>query len=548
MTLLTIAAALAPLLAALGLLVVLRLPAVKAMPLSLAVTATVSLFIWRVPVREVLAACLEGVVIAASILWIVFGAIALLKVLTASGALEAIRIGFTRITPDPRAQVVIIAWLFGAFLEGAAGFGTPAAITAPLLTALGFSPMAAVVLALVADSSPVSFGALGTPVIVGVAQGLQEGATLAPEVAAAIGEASLPAFLQALTVQTASMDLVVGTFVPLILVLVLMRFFDQRRSWRAGLAAWRFALFAGLSFTLPALGVAILLGPEFPSILGALIGLSLTVPVARRGLLLPALPRDRPRDGNEPAADPAATSRLSLSRAWAPYLLAAILLAATRIEFLPLKAWLQSVAVSWQGILGTEIGVSLAPLYLPGTTFFVVALVTVPLHGMSLRQGGGALRGAALALAGATVALGTAVPMVRVFINSGINDAGLASMPIELAAVGADLAGSAWPLVAPFVGAFGAFLSGSATFSNMMFALLQFSVADRVSAPEQVVLAAQMLGSNAGNMISVQNVVAAAAVVGLLGKEGSIIRFTFVPMLYYCTTAGALALLLTQFP
>jgi lactate permease len=548
MALLTIAAALAPLLAALGLLVVLRLPAVKAMPLSLAVTATVSLFVWRVPVREVLAATLEGVVIAVSILWIVFGAIALLKVLAASGALEAIRIGFTRITPDPRAQVVIIAWLFGAFLEGAAGFGTPAAISAPLLTALGFSPMAAVVLALVADSSPVSFGALGTPVIVGVAQGLQEGATLAPEVAGSIGEASLPAFLQALTVQTASMDLVVGTFVPLILVVVLMRFFDQRRSWRAGLAAWRFALFAGLSFTLPALGVAILLGPEFPSILGALIGLSLTVPVARRGLLLPPLPGDRPRDGNEPAADPPPASRLSLSRAWAPYLLAAILLAATRVEFLPLKAWLRSVAVSWQGILGTEIGVSLAPLYLPGTTFFVIALVTVPLHRMSLRQGGGALRDAALALAGATVALGTAVPMVRVFINSGINDAGLASMPIELADVGADLAGSAWPLVAPFVGAFGAFLSGSATFSNMMFALLQFSVADRVSAPERVVLAAQMLGSNAGNMISVQNVVAAAAVVGLLGKEGTIIRFTFVPMLYYCTIAGALALLLAQFP
>jgi lactate permease len=244
MTLLTIAAALAPLLAGLGLLVVLRLPAIKAMPLSLAVTATVSLFIWRVPVREVLAATLEGMVIAVSILWIVFGAIVLLKVLAASGALDVIRIGFTRITPDPRAQVVIIAWLFGAFLEGAAGFGTPAAITAPLLTALGFSPMAAVVLALVADSSPVSFGALGTPVIVGVAQGLQEGATLAAEVAGAIGETSLPAFLQALTVQTASMDLVVGTFVPLILVLVLMRFFDQRQSWRAGLAAWRFALFA----------------------------------------------------------------------------------------------------------------------------------------------------------------------------------------------------------------------------------------------------------------------------------------------------------------
>jgi lactate permease len=202
--------------------------------------------------------------------------------------------------------------------------------------------------------------------------------------------------------------------------------------------------------------------------------------------------------------------------------------------------------VSWDGILGTDISASLAPFYLPGTAFVTVVLVTVRLHRMSIRQAGGALRDAAAALAGAVVALGTAVPMVRIFINSGVNGAGLASMPMELADIAAGSAGAGWPFFAPFVGAFGAFLSGSATFSNMMFALFQFSAADRASSPAELVLAAQMLGANAGNMVSVLNVVAAASVVGLLGKEGTIIRFTFAPMLYYCLAAGTLSLLLAR--
>jgi lactate permease len=251
--------------------------------------------------------------IAASILWIVFGAILLLKTLITSGAMDTIRAGFTRVTPDPRAQVVIIAWLFGAFLEGVAGFGTTAAIVAPLLVALGFAPMAAVVLALVADSSPVSFGAVGTPVVIGLAQGLQEGPALAPAVAATIGERPMGALLRDVAVQAITIDLLVGTFIPLILIILLMHFFHPRRSWRDGLAAWRFALFAGLAFTVPALAVAVLLGPEFPSIIGGLTGLLLTVPLARTGFLLPALPGAG--TGCAPTGSaPMAADRLSLWR------------------------------------------------------------------------------------------------------------------------------------------------------------------------------------------------------------------------------------------
>ena len=536
-----IIAALTPLLAVFGLLVILRLPASLAMPLSLALTAGVSVAVWRVPLRQLAAASIEGVVIAASILWIVFGAIFLLKILNESRAMEAIRAGFTKVTSDPRAQLILVAWLFGAFLEGAAGFGTPAAITAPLLVALGFTPMAAVVLALIADSSPVAFGAIGTPVVVGLAEGLRAGGDLSPSVAGAIGDVSLPDFLQDVAVQAVTLDLLVGTFIPLILVVVFTRFFDPSRSWRDGLRAWRFALFAGFAFTLPALGVVLLLGPEFPSIIGALIGLAVVIPVARKGLLLPTR---TPHGADDPGVVPA-PHQMNLGRAWLPYLLLAGVLIATRIEVLPLKDWLQAATISWTGILGTEIGVSVAPLYLPGATFVAVVLLTIPLHRVSVHRVGIALRDAGAALVGSALALGAAVPMVRIFIQSGVNGSGLASMPVELATVAAEAAGSAWPLFAPFVGALGSFLSGSATFSNMMFAQFQLDAAGRAGVPELMVLAAQMLGANAGNMVSVLNVVAAATVVDLLRQEGTIIRYTLAPMLYYCLAAGTLAFFLS---
>ncbi len=145
-------------------------------------------------------------------------------------------------------------------------------------------------------------------------------------------------------------------------------------------------------------------------------------------------------------------------------------------------------------------------------------------------------------LVASAIALGTALPMVRIFINSGFNQAGLNNMPIELASLAAQGIGSFWPLIAPLIGSLGSFLAGSATFSNMMFSLFQISVANQVGSDPFIVLGLQALGANAGNMICVLNVVAAASVVGMSGKEGTIIRFTFLPMLYYTLWAGIIGL------
>ncbi|MFY0666035.1 MAG: L-lactate permease [Natronospirillum sp.] len=529
-----------PVISVFVLLVIMRLPATKAMPLSLLVSAVLALVVWQMPLLQVSAAVLEGLMVAASIVWIVFGAILLLNVLRETGAIEVIRSGFSHISPDRRVQVIIIAWLFGSFLEGASGFGTPAAIGAPLLVALGFPPLAAVVLALVADSSAVSFGAVGTPVIVGMGQGL-------------VG--STPEQLQSIAMTAIGIDILVASFLPLIMVLILTRFFGAEKSWLPGLAIAPFAVLAGLSFTVPAYLVAWLLGPEFPSIIGALIGLALMSTLARYRILTPRKvwyfsAEDRIAMKSLVAThqlDEALghTKHMSLLRAWTPYILVAGLLVLTRIDALPLKAVLNSVVVAWQNILGTDISASLAPLYLPGTVFVLTAAIAAFVQSSAQAGRWQPLQRATLVsartLVPTVIALATAVPMVRIFLQSGVNSAGLAAMPLELANLAANNLAGQWLFVAPLIGALGSFIAGSATFSNMMFASFQASVAGQVGLPETTVLALQLLGANAGNMICVVNVVAAASVVNLSGREGEIIRFTLVPMLYYALAASTVA-------
>lgn len=528
MTLLQTLTALMPVVSVLVFLVVLRWPAMKAMSISLVITTLMTAYIWQVPLIQLSASVLEGWIIAASILIIVFGAIFLLNTLTQSGSIAVIRAGFMGITPDRRIQLIIIAWLFGSFLEGASGFGTPAAICAPLLLALGFNPLAAVALALIADSSSVSFGAVGTPVLVGISKGLDSVSANQ---------------LQQIATTAISIDMFVGVLIPLILVTMLTRFWGQNNSYKEGLALWPFALFSGFAFLFPAWLVANTLGPEFPSIIGGLVGLVLVISAVKLNFLVPKtvwrFPQDHLQKPNSTIAPNHST--LSIYMAWAPYVLVALLLVLTRVNTLPFKSLLGKVKIEFSHILGTDISNSISPLYLPGFIFVIVCVMTFFLHRMSAKQALSSLSSSAKTILPTALTLATAVPLVRIFIHSNVNGAALGSMPKELAATMAELFGQGWPMAASFVGALGAFISGSATFSNMMFADLQQATAENLGIAEHLVLALQMLGSNAGNMICVVNVVAACSVVGLSGKEGAVIRLTLVPMIIYCTLVGLVA-------
>jgi lactate permease len=533
MTFLQTITALMPVISVLVFLILMRLPAMKAMSISLVITAIMSAIFWYVPVIQIAASIIEGWIIASSILIIVFGAIFLLNTLSQSGAIDVIRKGFMGITPDRRIQLIIIAWLFGSFLEGASGFGTPAAICAPLLVALGFNPLAAVSLALIADSSAVSFGAVGTPVVVGIKRGLSDISTTQ---------------LQDIAITAVTIDLFVGIFIPLIMVCILTRFWGANKSYKEGLALWPFAIFSGISFVFPAWIVVNLLGSEFPSIIGGLIGLIVVISAVKVGFLMP---RDiwKFEDDDTNIADsndqPVSKEKtpLSISLAWSPYVLVAILLVLTRLDFLPFKSVLASIKFTFDNILETGISNSISPLYLPGFIFTLVSIATFYLHKMSKKQALSAIKESTTALIPTALTLAAAVPLVRIFINSNVAGSTLDSMPKELAIMMAESFGQAWPLFAAFIGALGAFISGSATFSNMMFADLQQATANNLGISENIVLALQMLGSNAGNMVCVVNVVAACSVVGLTGREGSVIRITMVPMILYCLMVGIISML-----
>ena len=276
--------AFSPILLAAILLVGLRWPAKRAMPVVYVVTALIGLFVWDMSVNRVLASTLQGLVITIGVLWIIFGAILLLNTLKYSGGISAIRAGFATISPDRRIQAIIIAWLFGCFIEGASGFGTPAAIAAPLLVAIGFPAMAAVLLGMLVQSTPVSFGAVGTPIIIGVNSGLDTAAIGAQLVAKG---SSWEIFLQLITSHVAIVHALVGTVMPVVMVMMLTRFFGKEKSWKAGLEVVPFALFAGLAFTVPYAFTGVFLGPEFPSLLGGLVGLAIVTTAARSGFLVP---------------------------------------------------------------------------------------------------------------------------------------------------------------------------------------------------------------------------------------------------------------------
>ncbi|MCZ2838003.1 L-lactate permease [Modestobacter sp. VKM Ac-2985] len=533
----------------------LRWPAKRAMPIGFVVVVLVALFVWEMSPTAVAASAVQGLLLALTLLYIVFGALLLLETLTKSGAMATIRAGFTSISPDRRVQAIIIGWLFGSFIEGASGFGTPAAVVAPLLLALGFPAMAAVMVGLIIQSTPVSFGAVGTPILVGVSGGLS-GADAVDERTSVLG-IQFPEFLDRIGFQVAAIHGTIGTLIPLILACMLCGFFGERKRFADGLAIWPFALFAAFAMTIPSVTVAAVLGPEFPSLLGGLIGLVVVMFASSRGFLMPKKiwdfpPRQRwatnwmgslsPEDEKDVAG-----KKMSIGLAWTPYVIVAVLLVLSRTidpitEFLT-TGWR---VVTVDDIFGTGIAQALQVVYLPGFLFILTCLITYAIHRMRPADIAASWKVAGSQLAGAAVALLFALPLVRVFINSGadFNDSGLASMPLTLAEGAASIAGGAWPAFAPWIGALGAFVAGSNTVSNLMFSLFQFSTAEQIGVTPETVVATQAVGGAAGNMITVHNIVAASATVGLIGREGDLIRKTVLPTIYYCLMAGGISLVL----
>jgi lactate permease len=522
-----------PIIVIIALLVGFNWPAKKVMPIAWVICVILALTVWKMDFTHVAGYSVFGVFKGFDVMVTIFGAILILNTLKRSGGMSSINYGFRGITTDRRIQVIIVAWLFGSFIEGAAGFGTPAALAGPLLVGLGFPPLAAALVALVCNSTPVSYGAAGTPLITALSsvESNITGAGYTTEL-----------FKVMYTRFVAYTHSLPGIIIPFLAVAMLTWFFGKKRSLKPALEVLPFAIFAGLAFVVPYALIATFIGPELPSLLGGLIGLAIVIPAAKKGFLVPKITWTF-RDESEWDADWRSEftekveekATMSLAKAWTPYVLIALILVVTRIPSFGLPKVFKSLKIVIPNILGIQkLNYEFVWGWLPGIIpFILVAILTIFIHKMSKDAVKTAWKDAFKQCTGAAIAMFFGVALVQLMLNSKVNAIGLDSMMTVMAKSIASVFGQAFPVVSPFIGILGAFISGSNTVSNMLFAPMQFETAVLLDMAPIWIISLQCVGGAIGNMICVNNVVAACATVGVNGVEGKIIRRNMIPLMIY---------------
>ena len=445
----------------------------------------------------------EAGFVAATILWIIGPALGIHHLQMRTGATETLRLGLQRLSPDPRILALLIAWFFALFMEGAAGFGTSVALAAPFLVGAGFKPMTAVSAAMIGHVVGVSFGAVGTPVVPQVAVTGLTGVELSRATALYHG--------------------LLGWLPLVAAMVVVVRGVPGARD--RPMATWLWTAGAAVAFLGPYMALATWIGPELPTLGGALFGMAafvLAVVVVGR--------RDRVAALEAPVATEPPQRPAELVRAASPYLVLVTLVLLTRLVG-PLGQVLRAVELSWTLPGGFEG--SVAPLYHPGTMLLIGFLAAAAIQRVSSTKLRETVVAATRALAPVTVALVAMLGLSRIMVH--------ASMVDVLAVTAADLAGPTWPVFAALVGALGTFITGSATASNILFTDFQQATARTLDLPVAPLVGVQGFGAAAGNAICPHNIIAASATVALTGREGEVLRRTLGVALLYAVLGGLLA-------
>ena len=526
-----------PIIVTVVLMVAFNWPAKRALPLAWILACVIAFAVWKMNVHDMAAYTITGFLSAFETLVIIFGAILIMNTLKRSGAMSAINGMFKGVTKDARILAIIIGWVFGAFIEGAAGFGTPAALAAPLLISVGFPPLAAAIVALICNSTPVCYGAVGTPTNTAFA-------TVKDAVAA--GGADPDTWKMALTKWSAISMAVGAFFIVFVAVCVLVKLFGKNKSFKDALPCIPFIIFTVAVFDIIYLLIATFIGPELVSLVAAVITLFVSIGAAKAGFLQPKetwtfAPEetwDRSWLSTTEVPEPK-VSDMPLLKAFTPYIIIIAILVATRV--------CQNVGMGWASAMkaftigtgksGVILGLNWnwAILWNPGVIFIIVALLTIVIQGMKGSEVSGAWKDTGKQVSGAAIALLFGVAMVNIFrytnVSSDVMDG---SMLLIMARGPAALAGKAYVIVAPLIGVLGAFMSGSNTVSNTLFSSLQFETATILAMPQVFIVALQNNGGAIGNMVCVNNVVSACATTGTIGNEGKIIRTNIVPCIIYC--------------
>lgn len=525
-----------PIIVTVVLMVAFNWPAKRALPLAWLLSIIIAIAAWKISVTHAIGYTLTGFLGAFEVLVIIFGAILIMNTLSRSGAMSAINRMFTGISPDARIQAVIVGFIFGAFIEGAAGFGTPAALCAPLLISLGFPPLAAAIIALEFNSVPVCFGAVGTPT---------NTAFTTVQSALVQDTAAQDTWKMALT-KWSAIPMAVGSFMILIVGVGLMcKIFGKDKKFSDVGPVIPFIIYVAVLFDAMYLLIASVIGPELTSLVPAVITLFIVMFTTKKGFLVPKKvwtfeekeKWDKSWVSTTEVAAPK-TSDMPLLKAWLPYFIIAILLVLTRVTQKFGAGWSSAMKSFTIGtgeshvILGLDWNYAI--LWSPGIIFIVVALITIGLHQMNGEAVKGAFSDTFNMIKGAAVALLFGVAMVNIFRYTNFDNPAMNSMLVEMATALANIFQKAYVIIAPLIGVLGSFMSGSNTVSNTLFSSLQFQAAQLVGLPTVLIVALQNNGGAIGNMVCVNNVVSATATTGTIGNEGRIIRTNFLPCILYC--------------
>ncbi|EJN37102.1 L-lactate transport [Pseudomonas sp. GM84] len=512
-------------------LAVFRLKGHVAGSITLGLSILVAIFAFQMPVDMALAAAGYGFLYGLwPIAWIIVAAVFLYKLTVKSGQFEVIRSSVLSITDDQRLQVLLIGFCFGAFLEGAAGFGAPVAITAALLVGLGFNPLYAAGLCLIANTAPVAFGALGIPIIVaGQVTGID-----AFHIGAMTGR-QLP---------------LLSLFVPFWLVFMMDGLRGVKETWPA-------ALVAGLSFAVTQYFTSNFIGPELPDItsaLASLICLTLFLKVWQPKRSFAEAKGSVGAAVVQPSgSQPTPYSFGEIFKAWSPFLILTVLVTIWTLK--PFKAafapggamynfvfnfaipHLDQLVIKTAPIVTAPTAMpavfKLDPISATGTAIFLSALISMAVLKINFKTGLTTFKETFWELRWPILSIGMVLAFAFVTNYSGMSS----TMALVLAGTGA-----AFPFFSPFLGWLGVFLTGSDTSSNALFSSLQATTAHQIGVNDTLLVAANTSGGVTGKMISPQSIAVACAATGLVGKESDLFRFTVKHSLFFATIVGLITL------
>ena len=469
--------------------------------LALAIAIFIALLIYGMPLKLAMLSTLHGSLYGLfPISWIIISAVFLFNATVKSGQFEVIKSFMASITPDRRLQALLIAFSFGAFLEGAAGFGAPVAISGAMLVGLGFNPLYAAGLCLIANTAPVAFGSVGTPII--MASRMSD----IPELA---------------------ISQMVGRTLPLLSLLIPFYLVTLMSGFKKSLEVMPAILVSGISFAFVQWFTSNYMGPMLPDILAGIASI-----LSLLFLLKYWKPKSIWRFKEEPALQTSVEIKytsLQILRAWSPFIIMTLFIIAW--GFQPVKDILNSIGFIKFKIPGLENAI-LQPdgnplpikafdfnyLSTPGTAVIFAALISIPLIGISIRE--------SIKIFGATLKQ-LMFPIITIAAVVGYAFiANYAGMSITMAGALAST-GVLFPFFSPILGWLGVFLTGSDTSANALFGKLQAQTADTLGFDPLVTVSANATGGVTGKMISPQSIAVGAAAVGLVGKESDLFRFTF---------------------